>query len=80
MGNQIETVRDMMSAIQEEIEQAKSGVLPVDTARVVFRGRALQLQTAQLNLQYQRLNRAPKNTNGKELNLITGVEVKEKQE
>lgn len=70
--NQITTVRDMMEALQQEIEDTKTGVLPLETARAVAKLRSLQLTTAQLNLQYQRLNRnAQRKANG-DRNILTG--------
>jgi hypothetical protein len=71
MADNIQTVSDMFRAIEEEIQAVKKGDLPLDTARVVQRGRALQLKTAELNIQYMRVNRAQRN--GKEFNLLTGV-------
>jgi hypothetical protein len=56
-AEQIESVADMMKAIQAEIVAVKAGKLSEAAARVVFRGRALQLKTAELSLQYARLRR-----------------------
>jgi hypothetical protein len=73
MADQIRTVSDMVKAIQDEIDNLKTGALPADTARTVFRGRALQLKAAELNLQYQRINRqAQKPKEPRELNLLNG--------
>ena len=55
--NQIETVSDMMKALQTEIEEIKSGAIEESKARVIRGYRALQLKTAELNLQYLRLLR-----------------------
>lgn len=71
MADTIKTVSDMFRAIEEEIKAVKDGQLPLDTARVVQRGRALQLKTAELNIQYMRVNKAQRN--GKEFNLLTGT-------
>ena len=73
MADQIQTVADMFRAIENEINSVKDGTLPLDTARVVQRGRALQLKCAELNLQFQRVNRSLR-TPAKELNLLTGRE------
>lgn len=73
MADQIRTVSDMVRALQEEIDNLKTGALPADTARTVFRGRALQLKAAELNLAYQRINRqAQKPKEPRELNLLNG--------
>ena len=68
--DQIRTVSDMFVALQKEIEDAKNGVLQLDTARVVLKGRQLQLKAAEINLQFARLNRVTKKEG--ELNLLTG--------
>jgi hypothetical protein len=66
------TVGDMLRKLEEEIGDVKDGVLPLDTARVVQRGRALQLKAAELNVQYARMNKAERR-NGREYNLLTGA-------
>lgn len=53
--NQIKTVSDMMTQLQEEIEQVKTGGIDESKARVIARFRGLQLKTAELNLQFNRL-------------------------
>lgn len=60
MADQIETVSDMMNALQSEIESIKNGDLPESKARIVGRYRGLQLRTAELQLQYARLARGHK--------------------
>ena len=55
---QVETVSDMMRALEEEIEAVKTGKLAESAARVVSRFRSLQLKTAELNLQYRRMMRS----------------------
>lgn len=80
MANQIQTVGDMMSAIQDEIEKAKSGELKPAVASIVFRGRALQLKTVQVSLQFQRMQRDSEKKNKKvpqDFNLLNGKAVKE---
>jgi len=72
MSDTIKTVSDMFKAIEQEIQAVKDGLLPLDTARVVQRGRALQLKTAELNIQYMRVNKAQRGPT-KEFNLLTGV-------
>ena len=74
MADQIKTVSDMFKAIQDEIDAVKGGDLPLDTARTVFRARALQINLAALNLQFQRINRAV-NRKDTEVNLLTGKAV-----
>ncbi len=54
---QIRSVSDMMRSLQQEILAVKAGKLSESAARVVFRGRALQLKTAELSLQYARQRR-----------------------
>lgn len=67
---QIETVSDMMRALEDEIESIKTGKITESAARVVSRFRGLQLKTAELNLQFLRLNRGK--DGAKELKLIPG--------
>jgi len=67
----ITTVSDMFRAIQEEIDSIKNGALTHDTARLVFRGRDLQIKTAELNLKFARVNRAMRRPD-EELNVLTG--------
>jgi hypothetical protein len=71
-NDRIKTVADMFRAIQEEIDAVKSGNLPLDTARVVQRGRALQLKAAELNLNFLRVSRAER-SGKRELNILTGA-------
>lgn len=74
MADSIKTVSDMFRAIEQEIADVKAGTLPLDTARVVQRGRSLQLKTAELNLQFQRINKSERRGD-KEFNLLTGSAV-----
>lgn len=46
-----------MLALEAEIESVKSGALDESKARIVLKGRALQLKTAELQLQYARLRK-----------------------
>lgn len=58
--NAMKNVSDMMLALQEEIEAVKAGTLNESQARVIFKGRELQLKTAELNLKFQRLHKGIK--------------------
>jgi len=58
----IVSTSDMMRALEDEIELVKSGKITEAVGRVVFRGRALQIQTASLNLQYKRMLQGKKPT------------------
>lgn len=60
MEQSIKTVNDMMLALQGEIEDVKNGKLPESQARVVSTFRRHQLKLAELNLQFQRMNRGKK--------------------
>lgn len=71
MADSIQTVGDMFRALEQEIKDVKDGKLPLETARVVQRGRSLQLKTAELSIQFQRMNKAERKQ-GKEFNLLTG--------
>jgi hypothetical protein len=51
------SVSAMMHALQSEINDSKSGAMPESTARIVLKGRALQIELAKLQLQYARLNK-----------------------
>lgn len=53
----IETVSDMMSALEQEIQDIKNGTLDESKARVVSRFRGHQLKTAELQLQYARMHK-----------------------
>lgn len=53
----ITTVSDMMLALQSEIDAVKNGTLDESKARIVLKGRGLQLKTAELQLQYARLTK-----------------------
>lgn len=55
MADNIETVSGFMQALQQEIEDVKSGKLTESSARVVGKFRTIQLNAAALNLQYQRM-------------------------
>lgn len=46
-----------MLALQNEIDSVKDGSLDESKARIVLKGRALQLKTAELQLQYARLTK-----------------------
>jgi hypothetical protein len=69
--DQIQTVGDMFRALEQEIKDVKAGSLPLDTARVVQRGRSLQLKAAELNLQFLRINKSQRAGN-REFNMLTG--------
>lgn len=71
-NNKIKTVSDMMMALQQEIEDVKSGTLDESKARIVLKGRALQLKTAELQLQHARMVKGK--IPGPELKLISGAE------
>lgn len=72
MADQINTTADMLAALQTEIDEVKAGTLEPEKARLVLRGRKLQLDVAALNLQYHRLNRNSKpSSNG--VGLLTGA-------
>lgn len=74
MTDQVKTVADIFLALEEEIQAAKKGELPLDAGRVAMKGRSLQLKAAELNLQFLRLNRAQsKKHNG--FNLLTGQSI-----
>lgn len=73
MSDQIKTVSDMMKALEEEIAAVKSGAMTEGVARMVFKGRALQLNTAQLQLQHARLQRSGKLPDP-EMRLIGGTD------
>jgi hypothetical protein len=77
MAKDIATISDMMRALEEEIEAVKNGTIQESAARVVLRGRALQLQAASLNIQYQRLISRNKPSN--ELKLITSPQKEEEK-
>jgi hypothetical protein len=53
----IETVSDMMQALQDEINAIKDGSLEESKARIVSKFRSNQLKTAELQLQYARLTK-----------------------
>lgn len=76
MGKAVETISEMVRALEDEIELVKSGKITEAVGRVVLRGRALQLQAASLNLQFQRMikGRQPE----KELKLIVSPPTLEK--
>jgi hypothetical protein len=57
VSSPISTVSDMMKALQEEIDSVKTGALDESKARIVLKGRGLQLKTAELQLQYARLTK-----------------------
>jgi hypothetical protein len=72
MADQINTTADMLAALQTEIDEVKAVTLEPEKARLVLRGRKLQLDLAALNLQYHRLNRSSKpSSNG--FGLLTGA-------
>lgn len=66
---QLENIGDLMKAIQEDTEAAKSGAMEVNTARVVMRGRGLQVKLAEVVLQAARLTKK----NGAALQLTAGA-------
>ncbi len=53
----IETVSDMMQALEEEIHAIKDGTLEESKARIISKFRSAQLKTAELQLQYARLTK-----------------------
>lgn len=57
LPKQVRTISDMMKVLEDEISAAKTGTMPVDVARLVLKGRALQIQTATLQLSYARMHR-----------------------
>lgn len=71
MADQINTTADMLAALQDEISAVKDGTLEPDKARIVGRFRKLQLDTATLHLQYQRLHRAKPSPSA--LGLLSGT-------
>jgi len=72
---QIETVRGLMQGIQQELEQVKNGEMSPELARLVLQIRKQQINVAQLQLQYARLNRNKLKSGAKDRNLITGEDV-----
>lgn len=52
-----ESVSEMMVALQNEIDGVKDGTLEESKARIVLKGRGLQLKLAELQLQYARLTK-----------------------
>jgi len=77
MADQINTTADMLAALQDEIAAVKDGSLEPDKARIVGRFRKLQLDTASLHLQYQRLHRGKAPVAA--LNLLSGAPMPETQ-
>lgn len=71
MADQINTTADMLAALQDEIAAVKDGSLEPDKARIVGRFRKLQLDTASLHLQYQRLHRGK--TPSPAIGLLSGL-------
>jgi hypothetical protein len=57
--------------LEAEITQIKAGELPLETARVVQRHRALELKAFELQIRAVRESRAQRVSN-RELNLLTG--------
>lgn len=55
LPEKLQTVSDMMQALQSEIADIKSGNLDDSKARLVARFRGLQLKNAELQIQYSRL-------------------------
>jgi hypothetical protein len=51
----IQNLNQLMAKIETEINEVRSGKLPEGKARIMFRGRTLQLQGASLFLQAARL-------------------------
>ena len=68
--NQINTISDLMDAIQADTEAVKSGVLDEKTGRVVLSGRRLQVKVAEIVLQAHRITRK----NGAQLQLSASAE------
>ena len=57
MSDEISTVSDMLRALEKTIKALEEGKLSESVARVILRARALQLKTAELNLQAARMFR-----------------------
>jgi len=55
MSDEISTVSDMLRALEKTIKALEEGKLSESVARVILRARALQLKTAELNLQAARM-------------------------
>jgi hypothetical protein len=49
---QLRTSNDMLRALQADIHAVRTGKMTEAVGRVVFRGRALQIRTAEVNLRY----------------------------
>ena len=49
---QLRTANDMLRALQGDIQAVKTGKMTESVGRVVFRGRALQIRTAEVNIRY----------------------------
>lgn len=56
--NQINTVGDMLTTLQDEIDDLKQDRLTESKARLVAKFRQLQLKTAEIAIQYARMLRA----------------------
>jgi len=52
----IQTVVDLMAAVQDEIEGIKNGTLDAKTGSLVLRGRGIMLRGVELTLQAARLD------------------------
>lgn len=74
-GDQITTMSDLMTAVQQEINDVKNGTLAESAARIVRGMRALQLKMAELGLQYARMMRGQKITG---VPLLPGVTEEQK--
>ncbi len=60
MADPINTVGDMLSILQGEIEDLKADTLTESKARIIAKFRSLQLKTAEIAIQYNRMMRAKK--------------------
>jgi hypothetical protein len=77
----IRTVSDMMRALESEIQSIKDGTLPLDAARAIRSFRALQLRTAEMQIQYARMHRVGKAVHtGPEMRLIETVKIEDVKE
>lgn len=72
MADQIKTVSDMMKALEQEIQDVKTGTLDESKARIVGKFRSLQLKTAELQIQYSRMVKGK--VPGPELRLISSTD------
>ena len=72
MSDQIKHISDMMTALSKTIDDVQSGAVTESQARLIFKGRDLQLKTAALNIQFQRMEKGKKPM--REMKLVEGEE------